>query len=99
MLTLRSLLLLVPGLLVSGAAAAQTPAAPAAPLNGQEVLFWLLVSLLGLLVLVLLFVGITIAVQLKPQLRQLYDLPTVHGTWSGKVLGLLVGDPTLVRGE
>ena len=99
MLTLRSLLLLGPGLLVSGAAAAQTPAAPAAPLNGQEVLFWLLVSLLGLLVLVLLFVGITIAVQLKPQLRQLYDLPTVHGTWSGKVLGLLVGDPTLVRGE
>jgi cytochrome c oxidase cbb3-type subunit 3 len=68
-------------------------------MSEQEVLFWLLISLLGLLLLVLLLVGITIAVQMKPQLRQLYDLPTVHGTWSGKVLGLLVGDPTLVRGE
>ena len=99
MLTFRSLSLVATGLLVGRAASAQTPTAAAAPMNEQDLLFWLLVSLLGLLLLVLLFVGITIAVQMKPQLRQLYDLPTVHGTWSGKVLGLLVGDPTLVRGE
>ena len=91
------------GLLLSVAARAQTPeaAAPAkaASLNSQELLFWVLLGLLGLLLLVLLLVGITIVMQMKPQLRQLYDLPRVHNSWSGKVLGLLVGDATLVRGE
>ena len=101
--TARLMLLTAAPFLVSAAANAQTPEAtvPAktAVMNEQELLFWVLLSLLGLLLLVLLFVGITVAVQLRPQLRQLYDLPTVHNTWSGKVLGLLVGDPTLVRGE
>ncbi|MGY3090145.1 cytochrome c oxidase cbb3-type subunit 3 [Hymenobacter sp. UYAg731] len=96
-------LLTVAGLLLSGGARAQTSGAiaptKAAGMNEQEQLFWLLLGLLGVLLLVLLLVGITIVVQMKPQLRQLYDLPTVHGTWSGKVLGLLVGDATLVRGE
>ena len=95
-------LLTVAGLLLSGGASAQTPAtapANAAGMNEQEVLFWLLLGVLGVLLLVLLLVGIMITVQMKPQLRQLYDLPTVHNTWSGKVLGLLVGDATLVRGE
>ena len=91
------------GLLLSVAARAQTPeaAAPAkaASLNSQELLFWALLGLLGLLLLALLLVGITIVMQMKPQLRQLYDLPRVHNSWSGKVLGLLVGDATLVRGE
>ena len=91
------------GLLLSVAARAQTPeaAAPAkaASLNSQELLFWALLGLLGVLLLVLLLVGITIVMQMKPQLRQLYDLPQVHNSWSGKVLGLLVGDATLVRGE
>ena len=91
------------GLLLSAAARSQTPeaAAPAkaAAMSQQELLFWVLLGLLGLLLLVLLLVGITIVVQMKPQLRQLYNLPTVHGTWSGKVLGLLVGDPTLVQGK
>ena len=90
-------------LLLNAAARAQTPAATAPAkitgMNEQELLFWVLLGLLGLLLLILLLVGITIAVQMKPQLRRLYDLPTVHGTWSGKVLGLLVGDATLVRGE
>ncbi|GAA3975787.1 cbb3-type cytochrome c oxidase N-terminal domain-containing protein [Hymenobacter antarcticus] len=101
--TARLGLLTAAGLLLSGVANAQTPeaAAPAkaAGMNEQEVLFWVLLGLLGVLLLVLLLVGITIVMQMKPQLRQLYDLPTVHGTWSGKVLGLLVGDATLVRGE
>ena len=91
------------GLLLSVAARAQTPeaAAPAkaASLNSQELLFWALLGLMGLLLLALLLVGITIVMQMKPQLRQLYDLPRVHNSWSGKVLGLLVGDATLVRGE
>ena len=91
------------GVLLSVAARAQTPeaAAPAkaASLNSQELLFWMLLGLLGVLLLVLLLVGITIVMQMKPQLRQLYDLPRVHNSWSGKVLGLLVGDATLVRGE
>ena len=96
-------LLVVAGLLLSGAARAQAPETAAlvkaTPMNGQELLFWALLGLLGVLLLALLLTGITIVLQLKPQLRQLYNLPTVHDTWSGKVLGLLVGDATLVRGE
>ncbi len=102
MLTPRPRLLLAPALLASLAAAAQTPDAPAAkaaPMSEQEVLFWLLLGLLGVLLLALLFTVIVIARQMKPQLRQLYDLPTVHDTWSGQVLGLLVGDARLVQGE
>ena len=102
MLTKRTLLLLATGLPLGYAAAAQTPdtaPAKAAAMSEQEVLFWLLLSLLGLLLLVLLLSGIVIARQLRPQLRQLYDLPTVHDTWSGQVLGLLVGDARLVQGD
>ena len=104
--TVQRGLLTAAGLLLGGVASAQAQAsaaaaapAQAASMNSQELLFWVLLSLLGLLLLVLLLVGIMITVQMKPQLRKLYDLPTVHNTWSGKVLGLLVGDPTLVRGE
>ena len=101
--TTRLGLLTAAGLLLSDLAGAQTPEATApakaAGMTEQELLFWVLLGLLGVLLLVLLLVGVTIVMQMKPQLRQLYDLPTVHGTWSGKVLGLLVGDPTLVRGE
>ena len=101
MLTNRTGLLIATGLLTGYTAAAQTPEAPpkAAGMTEQEVLFWVLLGVLGLLLLMLLFTGITIAVQMKPQLRQLYDLPTVHDTWSGQVLGLLVGDARLVQGD
>ena len=102
MLTRRTLSLLAMGLLAGSTAAAQTPVglapAPTGP-AGQELLFWVLVGTLGVLLLVLLLTGIVLVVQLKPQLRKLYDLPRVHNTWSGQVLGLLVGDATLVRGE
>jgi cytochrome c oxidase cbb3-type subunit 3 len=101
--TSRLALLTAASLLLSGVAGAQAPEntipAKAAGMTGQELLFWVLLGLLGLLLLMLLLTGITIVVQMKPQLRKLYDLPTVHDTWSGKVLGLLVGDATLVRGE
>lgn len=101
MLTKRTGWLLVAGLLSGLAAAAQTPEAPVkdAPMSQQEVLFWLLLSLLGLLLLVLLFTAVVVITQMKPQLRKLYDLPTVHSTWSGRVLGLFVGDATLVQGH
>ena len=102
MLTIRTLSLLATGLLAGTAAAAQTPDAPpakAAAMTEQEIMFWLLLGLLGLLMLVLLLTGIVITRQMKPQLRQLYDLPLVHDTWSGRVLGLLVGDARLVQGD
>ncbi|WP_210517932.1 cbb3-type cytochrome c oxidase N-terminal domain-containing protein [Hymenobacter terricola] len=98
----RSALLALASVLISATAFAQAPeAAPAKPaaMSEQEALFWVLLGLLGVLLLMLLFTGITIAVQMKPQLRKLYDLPTVHNTWSGQVLGLLVGDARLVQGD
>ncbi|MDJ0367652.1 cbb3-type cytochrome c oxidase N-terminal domain-containing protein [Hymenobacter sp. H14-R3] len=101
MLAHRTLSFVAAGLLAGYAAGAQTPAAapPAATLSGQELLLGTLVGLIVLLLLVLVLTGTAIVVKMKPQLRQLYDLPTVHDTWSGQVLGLLVGDARLVRGE
>ena len=103
MLAQRQLLLIATGLLAGHAAAAQAAETPAptkaAAMSEQEILFWVLLGLLGLLLLALLFTGIIIVTQMKPQLRQLYDLPRVHDTWSGRVLGLLVGDARLVRGD
>ena len=103
MLAQRQLLLIVTGLLAGHAAASQAAETPAptkaAAMSEQEILFWVLLGLLGLLLLALLFTGIIIVTQMKPQLRQLYDLPRVHDTGSGRVLGLLVGDARLVRGD
>jgi cytochrome c oxidase cbb3-type subunit 3 len=104
MLKLRTYLLIAAGLLLGYAAAAQAgPAAPVAPaarpLSSQEVLFWVLVGLLALVLVVALLMGIMVIVQMRAQLRRVYELPTVRPTWSGKVLGLLVGDPVLVKGE
>ena len=103
MLAQRQLLLIATGLLAGHTAAAQATETPAptkaAAMSEQEILFWVLLGLLGLLLLALLFTGIIIVTQMKPQLRQLYDLPRVHDTWSGRVLGLLVGDARLVRGD
>ena len=65
--TVRQGLLTAASLLLSGVASAQTPeAAPAkaAAMNEQELLCWVLLGLLGVLMLTLLFVGITIVVQM-----------------------------------
>ncbi|MDU0372039.1 cbb3-type cytochrome c oxidase N-terminal domain-containing protein [Hymenobacter endophyticus] len=94
--------LLLAGLLQAGAAVAQEPAAAPAKTGGpdtQEMLFWFLLSTLVLVLLVFALLFTMIVVKLKPQLRKLYELPTVHDTWSGKVVGLLVGDTRLVNGE
>lgn len=90
--------LLLPAL----SALAQTPeAAPAkaAEPDAQILLFWFLLATLGLVLMVFLLLFVLIVVKLKPQLRKLYELPTVHESWSGKVIGLLIGDTRLVTGE
>ncbi|WP_125916676.1 cbb3-type cytochrome c oxidase N-terminal domain-containing protein, partial [Hymenobacter coccineus] len=62
-------------------------------------LVWFLLSTLVLVGMVFLVLFVALISWMRPQLRQLYNLPTVHDTWSGRVLGLLVGDARLVRGE
>jgi cytochrome c oxidase cbb3-type subunit 3 len=76
-------------------AATSTPAAA----DSSYALVWFLLSTLVLVGLVFLVLFVALISWMRPQLRQLYDLPTVHDTWSGQVLGLLVGDTRLVRGE
>ncbi|MET4108319.1 cbb3-type cytochrome c oxidase N-terminal domain-containing protein [Hymenobacter sp. UYP22] len=78
------------------AQAAETTA-PAAS-EGQLFLFWVLLGLLGVVLLLFLVVFGAIVIQLRPQLRRVYELPSVRNSGSGQVLGLLVGDPVLVRG-
>lgn len=75
---------------------AETPAAGGQ--DAQMLLFWFLLSTLALVLMVFLLLFTMIIVKMKPQLRKLYELPTVHDTWSGKVLGLLIGDTRLVTG-
>lgn len=94
-----ALLLGLPG----GPAFAQTATAAAAPakVNAFDVqfyLFWFLLSTLALVLLVFGLVMVGLVIKLRPQLRRLYELPTVHDTWSGNVVGLLVGDTRLVTG-
>lgn len=81
---------------------AQAPAtavpAPAV-FDNRQVLFWLLLGTLAVVLLLFLVLLVAVVVQMRPRLRKVYTLPTVRHSWSGKVLGLLVGDPVLVRGE
>ncbi|GAB3242087.1 hypothetical protein GCM10027346_38060 [Hymenobacter seoulensis] len=91
-------------LLAAGSAWAQeaAPAAGAAPAtaasDAQTMLFWFLLSTLALVIMLLLLLGVAMVIKLRPLLRRVYELPTVRPTWSGRVLGLLVGDATLVKG-
>jgi cytochrome c oxidase cbb3-type subunit 3 len=94
---------LAAGLLLSGTVAlAQTtataPATAGSP-DAQMLLFWFLLSTLALVLMVFVLLFTMIIVKMKPQLRKVYELPTVHDTWSGKVLGLLIGDARLVTGQ
>ncbi|MFD1470719.1 cbb3-type cytochrome c oxidase N-terminal domain-containing protein [Hymenobacter caeli] len=87
-------------LLATRAALAQTAATstPAAA-DSNYALVWFLLSTLVLVGMVFLVLFVALISWMRPQLRQLYNLPTVHDTWSGQVLGLLVGDARLVQGE
>lgn len=97
--------LLVPALaaVAQDAAPAADAAAAAAPTaaasGGQLMLFWFLLATLALVLLMFGLLFVLIVVKMKPQLRALYNLPTVHDSWSGKVLGLLVGDAALLTGR
>ena len=99
MLTKRTLLMTATGLLAGYLAAGQTTAPAAPPATDADTLFWVLIGALVLVLLVSVLFITMIAVQMKPQLRRLYELPTVHDTWSGKVLGLVIGEMRLVTGE
>ena len=99
MLTKRTLLMTATGLLLGYLAAGQTTAPAAPPATAADTLFWILMGALVLVLLVFVLFITMIAVQMKPQLRRLYELPTVHDTWSGKVLGLVIGEMRLVTGE
>ena len=88
---------LFPTASVLAQATATTPA-PAA-FDSRQVLFWLLLGTLAVVLLLFLVLLVAVVVQMRPRLRKVYNLPTVRHSWSGKVLGLLVGDPVLVRGE
>ena len=65
----------------------------------QQTLLWFVLSTLVLVMMVFLLLIVALVSWMRPQLRQLYDLATVHDTWSGRVLGLLVGDARLVQGD
>ena len=103
MLSKRTCLMTATGLLGGYLAAAQAPevAAPgkAGAPDSQVMLFWFLLSTLVLVLLVMVLVFTMILMTMRPQLRKIYELPTVHDTWSGQVLGLLVGDTRLVTGQ
>ena len=87
-------------LLASRPALSQAAEATAKPASSDtELLFWFLLSTLVLVLLIFLLLFTALIIKLRPQLRKVYNLPTVHGTWSGKVLGLLIGDTRLVTGE
>ncbi|SET83103.1 cbb3-type cytochrome c oxidase N-terminal domain-containing protein [Hymenobacter actinosclerus] len=79
--------------------AAAAAAAPAADTGAQMFMFWFLLATLALVLLVFGLLFVLLVIKMKPQLRALYELPTVHDTWSGKVLGLLVGDAALITGK
>ncbi|GAB2865560.1 cytochrome c family protein [Hymenobacter ruber] len=67
--------------------------------DSQRAMLWFVLSTLVLVLMVFLLLFVAVIAWLRPQLRQLYALPTVHDTWSGRVLGLLVGDARLVQGD
>lgn len=84
-------------LLAAQGAAAQAPT-PTPP-DSRALLLWALLATLALMLMVFVLLITVIVVKMRPQLRKLYALPTVHNTWSGQVVGLLVGDNRLVTGE
>lgn len=96
---LAATLLMPVGVAMAQTAEATLPAPAAGGKDAQMLLFWLLLSTLALVLMVFVLLFTMIIVRMKPQLRKVYELPTVHDTWSGKVLGLLIGDTRLVTGK
>ena len=87
-------------LLATSPALAQTAETSAPATTGtQEMMLWFVLSTLVMVMMVFLLLFVALVSWMRPQLRQLYDLPLVHDTWSGRVLGLLVGDARLMQGD
>ena len=87
-------------LLATHPALAQTAVTSAPATSGNpQLLLWFVLSTLVLVLLVFMLVFVALVSWMRPQLRQLYDQPLVHDSWSGQVLGLLVGDARLVQGD
>jgi cytochrome c oxidase cbb3-type subunit 3 len=87
-------------MLAAHPALAQTAETSAPPSAGTpQTLLWFVLSTLLLVMLIFWLLFIALIAWMRPQLRQLYDQPAVHNSWSGRVLGLLVGDARLVQGD
>jgi len=89
-------------LLLSTAPALAQEATSPATTSGADAstqLLWMVIGLLAVVGLVFLVLLVGLLAFLKPVLRRLYEQPAVHTSWSGQVLGLLVGDARLVKGE
>jgi len=99
MRTLRILLGAAGAGLLTAAPALAADAPPAAGPDNRLWLFWFLSSTLVLVLLIFVLLFVALAVALRPQLRKLYELPTVHESWSGQFIGLLIGDARLVTGQ
>ncbi len=51
------------------------------------------------LLALVLVLAVIVLYQAKPLLRKLYLNPVLHDTWSGRVLGLFIGDPVVLTGR
>ncbi len=108
-------LLLATGLaLLTGSATAQvadavnsvvvisaTPAASAAAANAPPASaeFVLLTSVGIFLLMMVLLLALIVLYQARPLLLKVYQDPALHDTWSGRMLGLFVGDPVVLTGR
>lgn len=86
-------------ILAAQPALAQTAEADTLSPDTQRTMLWFVLSTLVLVLLVFMLLLVALVSWMRPQLRQLYNQPAVHNSWSGQVLGLLVGDARLVQGE
>ncbi|WP_324672261.1 hypothetical protein [Hymenobacter sp. GOD-10R] len=77
MLTRRTLLMTLGGLLTGYLASGQTPAGSSA--SNQNMLFWFVAGLLALVVLVVLLMGSMMAVQIRPHYQQGQPIPSPTG--------------------
>lgn len=77
MLTRRTLLMTLGGLLMGYLASGQTPAGSSAAT--QNMLFWFVAGLLALVVLVVLLMGSMMAVQIRPHYQQGLQAPSPSG--------------------
>lgn len=102
-------LLTLSALLNGAAALAQDSAPAAAPAAdaaqkaadaGADLtaMLWLMGGLTGLIVFILLLM-FALLWQMRPLLRQVYEIETIRESWYGRALGLFLGDPVGLTGK